>query len=285
MGSLVFEQYADRLQRRVAKGEASANSVRGFLDAARRLDRWLETEGLTAESATFTTLEEYFDTLPLATSSRGTHLRQIKAAYNYAIRRGTLRHNPALDLTIPEEESGEPKIISGGCLREIKERIVYERDWIFFFLLAYTGMRRSEIRGLVWDDGRDLGSVVRLEQQTIRVFGKGRKTRLVPIHPALGEVLTEHRREPGAFVVPSNGRNGVAIDTIQEMSKRLSAKYTPHDYRRTVSTSLRRNGVDMGVIDRIMGWAPRTVFRRYYDNVADGELHRAILKLYADDPI
>jgi len=39
------------------------------------------------------------------------------------------------------------------------------------------------------------------------------------------------------------------------------------------------------VIDLIMGWAPSSIFRRFYDNVADDELHRAILRLYADDPI
>jgi integrase len=87
------------------------------------------------------------------------------------------------------------------------------------------------------------------------------------------------------FVVPSSGQHGIALDTIQDMSRRLHPAHTPHDYRRTVATSLRRNGVDTGVIDRIMGWAPRSVFRRYYDNVADVELKRGILRLYADDPV
>jgi integrase len=170
-------------------------------------------------------------------------------------------------------------------MREIKARVVMTRDWIWFHLLAYTGMRRSEIRGLKWDDGDPAASVLRLETQTIRVIGKGRKPRLVPVHPALGEVLVHHRAEPGRYVVPSDGKNGVAMETIIDMSRRLHPTYTPHDYRRTVATSLRRNGVDSGVIDRIMGWAPSSIFRRYYDNVADAELHRAILKLYADDPV
>lgn len=285
MASLIFEQYEDRLQRKVVKGEASPHTVRAFRDASRRLDTWLDAEGIAAERATLPLLEEYFDTLPLATSSRATHMKYVRAAYNYGILSGRLQHNPALDLSIPEEEGGEPRIISGEELRAIRAGIIHERDWVFFHLLAYTGMRRGEIRSLVWDDGREKGSVVRLETATLRVLGKGRKTRYVPIHPALGEVLSEHRREAGEYVVHSTGKHGVAIDTIQEMSRRLSDKYTPHDYRRTVSTSLRRNGVDGGVIDRIMGWAPKSVFRRYYDNVADSELQRAILRLYSDDPV
>lgn len=280
MSSLLFDQYAERLRRR----GASPHTLRSFTTAARKLDGYLAIEGLTAETATMTTLEDYFDSLDYAASTKGTHLRYIQAAFNYGIKRGTLRHNPALDVAVPDPPPTEPRIISGHCLREIRSRLNLERDWIFFHLLAYTGMRRSEIRGLVWDDGTTR-SVLRLEQQTIRVIGKGNKPRIVPVHPALGEVLAESRREPGAFVVPSNGQHGVAMDTIMEMTKRMSDTYTPHDYRRTVATSLRRNGVDSGVIDRIMGWAPSTIFRRFYDNVADDELQRAILRLYADDPV
>lgn len=77
----------------------------------------------------------------------------------------------------------------------------------------------------------------------------------------------------------------MAAQTIQEMSRRLHPVYTPHDFRRTVSSSLGYNGVQEPLIDRIMGWAPRSVYRRFYRGVVDVELKRAILKLYADDPL
>ena len=277
---LVFEQYLEKLRR---KGK-SPHTIRSFTYAARRLQAWLDSEGLNAETATFTALEDYFDGLDLAPSSVGTDLRYIQAAYNYAIRRGTIRHNPVLDVEPPAVPQKEPRIIPAWCLKTIKGRIGLTKDWLFFHLLAYTGMRRNEVRFLKWDDGLDDGSVVRLEQGTILVRGKGGKLRYVPIHPALGEVLAEETPQPGRPVIPSAGQ-GIALSTVQDIVKRLSPVYTPHDYRRTVATSLRRNGVDSGVIDRIMGWAPATIFRRYYDNVADGELQRAILKLYADDPV
>jgi integrase len=279
--SIVFEQYSERLRRK----RKSPHTLRAFGKASSRLDAWLTIQGLTAESVTYETLEEYFDTLDLAASSRAMELRYIQAAYNYGIRRGVLRHNPALDIEVDQPADTEPVIIPNHVLREIRETISLERDWIWFHLLTYTGMRRSEVRGLRWDDGRADGSVVRLEEQTLRVIGKGGKLRLVPIHPALGEVLTEGRREPGRFVVPSDGQNGVALETIQAMTKRLHPTFTPHDHRRTVATSLARNDVPERIIDRIMGWAERSVRDRFYVNVATDELHRAILKLYADDPI
>lgn len=278
--SLVFEQYGERLRRK----RKSPHTIKAFAQAATRLESWLRMQGLEAEDVSFEVLEEYFDTLPLAPSSRATHLRYIQAAYNYGVRRGTLRRNPALDIEVEQPADKEPRIIPNPVLREIRSRILCEKDWIFFHLLAYTGMRRSEIRSLRWDDGGD-GSVLRLEQQTIRVLGKGGKLRLVPVHPALGDELHKSRREPGAFVVPSDGANGVALETIQAMVKRLHPVFTPHDYRRTVATSLARNGAPERVIDKIMGWSERSVRDRYYVNVAERELHSGILRLYADDPV
>jgi integrase len=281
--SLVFAQYTERLRRK----RKSPHTLRGFATAATRLDAWLRAQGKTAEDASFEDLEEYFDQLPLSATSKGTHLRLIQAAYNYAVRRGTIRRNPALDVEVEQPADREPRIIPGHCLRTIKGRIVHDRDWIFFHLLAYTGMRRAEIATLRWDDGREEGSVLRLPEQTIRVVGKGGKLRLIPGHPALAEALSSSRvhPRPGEWVVPSLGEKGVAHDTIQAMTKRLSPLYTPHDYRRTVATSLARNGVPERVIDRIMGWAPRSVRGKFYVNVATEELQRAILRLYADDPL
>lgn len=283
--SLVFDRYSERLKRK----RFSPHTLTSFATASTRLNRWLEAQGLTAEDAPAPLLEMYFDNLALelSPSSALTHLKQIKAAYNYSGKMGWLRpgQNPTADLSINLGPQREPKIIPTECLRAIRERIIYDRDWVWFHLLAFTGMRRAEIIGLVYDDGRDLGSVLRYETQTIRVQGKGGKVRILPIHPALGEVLSEEGRVPGRFVVKSNGKTGVASQTVFEMTKRLSCFFTPHDFRRTVATSLRRNGVDESVRNRIMGWGPKDIFQRYYDNVADPELHRGILKLYTDDPV
>lgn len=280
--SLVFDQYTERLRRK----RKSQYTLRNFAAASTRLDAWLRRQGMSADTAPYEALEDYFDTLPLAATTRQMHLHYIQAAYNYAVRRGTLRHNPALDIEVEQPADKEPRIIPNDVLREIRESILCEKDWIFFHLLMYTGMRRSEIRGLVWDDGvTENRSVLRLEQQTIRVLGKGGKIRLVPVHPALGDELLKSRREPGRFVVPSDGVNGAAMETIQAMVKRLHPTFTPHDYRRTVATSLARNDVPERVIDKIMGWSERSVRDRYYVNVAERELHQAILRLYADDPV
>lgn len=281
--TLVMEQYSERLRRK----RRSPHTLSSFATISTRLGTWLGAQGVQDDQVTYALLEEYFDQLgiDMAPNTVAQHMKLVKAAYSYAVQRGTLRHNPAVDLELPAMPDREPITIPTHCLRIIRDRIRTEREWVFFHLLAYTGMRRAEIRGLVFDDGSPDRSVVRIEDQTIRVFGKGQKIRLVPIHPALGEVLAEQRIEPGRFVVQSDGKNGVAEQTLQAMTKLLSPVFTPHDYRRTVATSLARNDVSERVIDRIMGWSKRTVRDRYYISVAPTELHRGILRLYADDPL
>lgn len=269
---LIFEQYTERLKRR---GKAP-RTITNFVRAARGFDTWARERGLDPLHAGFSDLEDYFDMLALAPSSKRTHLANLRSAYRYAIRRGMLSHDPTVDVYIERGPDEEPLVLDTAELREIRDRCRDQREWTLFHLLAYTGMRRTELRTL-----RE--SSIDLPGNTIRVVGKGGKLRLIPIHPALGEAL-RLAGDPGRAVLP--GRfNLMSEETLHKIGKRLAPDHTFHAFRRTVASSLRRNGVEEYVVDRIMGWAPRGVQRRYYLNVADEQLQRAILRLYADDPL
>lgn len=58
---------------------------------------------------------------------------------------------------------------------EKDERPLAYRNNVLFKLLATSGMRRQELVDLTWEQ-------VNLDNQTIRVFGKGKKERLLPMH-------------------------------------------------------------------------------------------------------
>jgi|SRR5579862_4481136 len=130
--SLVLSQYAERLRRK----KKSRGTIQGFASAATRYDRWLRAHGKTAEEATFADVEDYIDQLELSPLSKGTHLRWIKAAYNYGMLRGTIRSNPALDVDVEEAPFKEPRIIPIPALREIRAGIQDQRDWLFFHVLT-----------------------------------------------------------------------------------------------------------------------------------------------------
>jgi site-specific recombinase XerD len=68
------------------------------------------------------------------------------------------------------------------------------RNELLFKMLATTGMRRQEIVNLTW---RQLD----VEQKTIRIFGKGRKERLLPLHSMVLPLLQQYRNQQPPHLV------------------------------------------------------------------------------------
>jgi len=278
---VLLEQYQERLYRL----KRQPSSVVNFRNAARRYQEWLDGLGIQATGAEAWAVEEFFQGLDLAPSTKVLYLAQIRAAYRYAQRRGIATADPTLDVAFPRQDDQEPTIIPNEELRDIRLRATTDREWLIFHLLAYTGLRRGEVLGLT-------GADVSLAESSMLIRGKGGKLRHVPIHPALGEVLADapckvfHDTNIASLhhVVTTNGR-AISDNTLEADLARIAPGRTSHAFRRTVATSLARNGVDERVIDRIMGWAPRTVRGRYYVNVATEELQRGILRLYGNDPV
>lgn len=264
--SLLFAQYEERLRRL----KRDRQTIRNFEHAAGKFLAWCDEQGLDPAEIEGWQIEEYLAGLDLAPSTKALHLTQIRAVYRYGLRRGTISRDPTIDVELPREPDRAPTIIEVSELRAIRARCRTRHEWLMFHFLAYTGMRKSEILGLLWDD-------INLPRETITVLGKGGKLRLVPIHPALGEVLAAENEKMGRVIDISGSGWHYTL-------KRLT-DHTAHDFRRTVASSLARNGVAERIIDKILGWAPRTVRDRYYVNVADWELKTGILKLYADDPL
>lgn len=265
----LFGAYESRLLR-LRRNERTLMNYRWSI---RLLESHLAQRGVDAAHVSTLDLEEYLTTLPYALSTQRMMLDNVRSAYRYAVRRGELQRNPATDVELPTLPDREPIVIPTAELRAMQDSITTEREWLFFHLLAYTGMRRKEIKDLRWED-------VSLPDRTVKVLGKGGKLRNVPIHPRLGEALADACRH-GPYVL-----HRLRTDTTFQSSRRsFSPGYTAHSFRRTVASSLYANGVPTDTIDKILGWAPREVRSRYYQNIAPVQLHAAILRLYADDPL
>jgi integrase len=287
----LFQQYEERLIRR----GATESTLSNFRNTAARFGE----SGLDPMTATDVDIEEWLAGLRVprtkgdgveVTSKDGRrkgclsartvrlHKENLSAAYNYAVHRRILPASPVEAVRLPREPDKEPRILTNGELRHILGNCITDEQELLITTLAYTGMRRSEIRHLRWED---------IAPTTITVReGKGGKLRHVPLHPALSELIVRHEPKPG-YVFP--GRNGALRSEssfFYILEKVRGAVFcTMHDFRRTVATQLAEHEVPNHVIDKIMGWAPRTVGSRYYIRTADLRMQEAILRLYSDDPI
>jgi integrase len=273
-GTLLFDHYLERLERRGRSPLTKGNYCR----ATSKFLQWLFDNNLSPESVEPYQVEEFFDQLPHAPSTKRLMLANIRAAYRYAHRRGMVPRDPTFEVDLPEPQREKPRILSSMELRRIRDNCYTERQALLFHMLAYTGCRRNEIRLMRW-------SQVSLEDNTLSVHGKGDKYRLVPIHPALGELLSEAQSEPEHAILPGPYGEPLSLRRLWGVLRELTPTATCHDFRRTAASSLDANGVEESLIFEIMGWAPKTIFGKYYRHVASERLQQAILQLYRNDPL
>ena len=162
----------------------------------------------------------------------------------------------------------EARVLAGEAPAE--EDWISARDHALFALLYGAGLRISEALALNWRD-------VAGETQTLRIKGKGGKTREVPLLKVVRDRLDEYRARldtiPGAatpvFVGARGGRlsPGVAQRAMRKARGALGLddSATPHALRHAFATHLLAGGADLRVIQELLGHSSLASTQRYTD--------------------
>jgi len=176
-------------------------------------------------------------------------------------------------------ESHELVALFGACVRDSTAAGV--RDAVVLGLGVGAGLRRAEIAGL------DLADVD-LDGELVRVVGKGRKVREVPVKGGTLEALRMwiqvRGAEPGPLVCPVNKAGRVEVRRLSPQAVlRVCEKrgreaglrgFRPHDLRRTYVSTLLDRGVDLSVASDLAGHASPATTKRY-DRRGERARHRA----------
>ena len=234
--------------------------LRGFLesDTARRVDR-VDDYDLKDYVAT---LKEEHDCKP-ATLSRT--ISSMRVFFSWLETEGHLDGNPARKLRNPKKGKRLPVYLTPTEARELLTRRDPEdpmdaRNRTILMLLTMSGIRLSELVGL---DISDLD----FEQRTIKVMGKGRKERLVPMNSKLAEALEAWLavRPAGqggcrALFLDRHG-NRVTPRMVQYAVRKavkalgLDPRTSPHKLRHTYATNLYAEEVDLRDVQELLGHA------------------------------
>jgi integrase len=278
----IFADYLNRLERR--------NRVKSSIENCRRaltyFQTWLREQELNPEHVTEEDLERYFGRGLYAVNTYRSHAQQVRSAYSYAHRRGIVTADPFVDYELPARPDPDirAKLIPNSELRAMRKRCPLSKHELLWAMLTFTGMRRDEIRRAMWED-------LDRDTWTLNVVGKAQKRRVVPVHPVLQELLhdaTKYGDLTGAIISPSHGRvmtaTGKSYNDLSPLVERFS-DHPCHSFRKTLASSLARNGVESMLIDRIFGWAPIGIRESYYIGVQLDQLHAAIRKAYLNDPV
>jgi integrase/recombinase XerC len=211
----------------------------------------------------------------ISARSLARSLSAIRTFYTYAERRWGIE-NPALSLIeAPKISRSKPKPISQigakRLLEETQHRSVdtwiQARDAAVISLLYGCGLRISEALNLTSDD-TPLG-------ETLRIIGKGNKTRIVPVLNAVREAVAHYVQicpfELSTRSALFRGTRGGALGarSVQKLMVDLRSRLglgptaTPHALRHSFATHLLANGGDLRAIQELLGHASLSTTQIY----------------------
>ncbi len=219
----------------------------------------------------------------LAPASIARKLSSVRALYVFLGRTGEVRENPAALLQSPKLTRGLPLVLRPEAAAEVVESpeagplgndVEKLRDRAFLELLYGSGLRVSELFAL------DL-EAVNLRACEVRVLGKGRKERIVPISGKALEALQAYLPRRQELCHPKTGffdaeallltRRGqrLGVRRIQALVQRYGAlgagrpDLHPHALRHSFATHLLEGGADLRVIQELLGHSSLATTQRY----------------------
>lgn len=189
-------------------------------------------------------------------STIGRKVSTLRSFVKWQKEQGKLADFSLHNLRIPKQEKKIPYFLSKTDVEKLLTSIATDakkglRDRALFELLYATGMRVGEVVALRLDaiEYRNQGGV-------IRVFGKGKKERIVVFHDTakrfLQEYLTAEDITEGK-VFPLTERTIERNIKKYALSCGLSGEITPHALRHSYATHLLANGADLRFIQEVLG--------------------------------
>ena len=193
----------------------------------------------------------------------------LRSFYKYLVEREGLRDNPLREVQLPKMEKKLPIVLSVGQVDELltapkkSERLAQApawaaaRDVAIMELFYSSGLRLSELAAL---NVADLDTF----SETVRVIGKGRKERIVPVGQIALKAMQQYRFEAGVQSGPlfiSKLRKRMSPRSIWLMLKKhlsqtsIQLRVSPHKLRHSFATHLLDNGADLRSVQTLLGHA------------------------------
>jgi integrase/recombinase XerC len=266
----------------------SEHTVRNYVTDVRQFLLYLgeREEVCPVESADYYVLRGFLSSRFTKNSkaSLARKLSSLRCFYHFLLLEGKVSSNPAVLLATPKREQMLPNFLSvDDAFRVVEapgeDSFIRARDRAMLEFLYGSGLRVSELVGLNLRD-------VRTDLQVLRVWGKGRKERIVPFGNKARQALESYlvkreeilrRRMPdgeagGAeegplFLNRSGGRL-----TTRSVARRLDGyarelrlprEVSPHALRHSFATHLLDSGADLRAIQELLGHASLATTQRY----------------------
>lgn len=267
---------------------ASPETIRGYRSDLNQFQAFLTTHRpsqaspIRAERADSGAIRSYLawlDRRREQKSSLARKLAALRSFYRFLVREGRVTRNPAEDVRTPKVAQRLPRVLTkddanalmefpdGDQVQDLRNRAILET-------LYSTGARVSELVGLNQED-------LDLAEGLVRLRGKGRKERIVPIGTVAVDAIREYHAhaQRSAFRVQRsalqespvfrNSRGGrLTARSVERIVERYSSRLpggrvSPHALRHSFATHLLDEGADLRAIQELLGHASLATTQKY----------------------
>lgn len=201
-------------------------------------------------------------------------LASLRSFFDFWVRQGMMTENPAKDVATPKIPRRLPKFLTIPEMESLLAMpkgvdMLSLRDKAAMEMIYAAGLRVSELVGLNVAD-------VDMVDRRVRVMGKGRKERLLPVGEAASTALNVYldqramvakTSEKALFVNRRGGR--LTTRSVERMIRKylrdagINKPVTPHVLRHTFATHLLDRGADLRGIQELLGHASLSTTQKY----------------------
>lgn len=251
----------------------SDNSLDAYERDIDKLESYLASQKKNVHTAKTADLQQFIKALSLTGLERSSIARIISAIrgfYRFLLVERILDFDPTESLELKTPHRQPPEVLSVGEIESILSRPDTSskkgvRDKAILEFLYATGARVSELTTLTV-------SQLFLHDGLVRLFGKGKKERIVPIGKAAIRMLDEYLDKVRPLFIKhgkmtdtiflnqdrGTGLSRMAVwNIIQEytLAAKIEKRITPHTFRHSFATHLLEGGADLRIVQELLGHA------------------------------
>jgi integrase/recombinase XerC/integrase/recombinase XerD len=264
-----WEAVLHRFERELRTRGSSPHTLRAYAADLAELAEWASRRGMAPGALAYKDLRAYAAALSergLARSTLARKLAAVRSLHDHLVRAGSAPHNPAELLPSPKRGSRLPRVLGPDEIAALLDRIpasgpLEVRDRALFELAYACGLRAEEIVRL------DL-EAPDFESESLRVTGKGAKTRIVPMGEPAQRALERYleaarpmlvvNRAERALFLSRRGRRLSPSDVRRRLERwvreaAVAGHLSPHTLRHSFATHLLEGGADLRSIQELLG--------------------------------
>ena len=251
---------------------------------AKKQDVDIQDSLINADRSVIMQFLKYLEEQKISSRSRARLLSSLRRFYAYLLREKKIDVDPVALIDAPKLGRSLPKTLTEDDVESLlmapdTTTLLGLRDRVLFEVLYATGLRVSELVALEL-------SQVNLQQEVVRVTGKGNKERLVPLGQEAVSWLAKYLSHVRADLLKGQVSDALFVTTrgasmtrqafwylIKRYAQQANIETTisPHTLRHAFATHLLNHGADLRVVQMLLGHSDLST-TQIYTHVAKARL-------------